>query len=306
MNYIKKIAVTSGDINGIGPEIIRKAIWSGELPSDVDITVFGPGEALEAEFEGLEVNIFYCGPVGLKVEYGMVSKEAGEVSFRAVKAAVEKTIAGEFDALVTAPISKQAVNSAGHKYSGHTEMLKEWCGVDDVIMMFLSDEMAVGLMTTHMALRDVPNALSVDLALGKIRLLHSEMMIRFGIGSPMIALCGLNPHAGEGGMFGREEIEVLIPAAKAARSEGIQITDPLPADTLFKKAGDYSAIMAIYHDQGLIPAKLAPGGSVNYTGGLPIIRTSPDHGTAFDIAGKNIADPSGIINAINWAVKLCR
>ncbi|NQS97234.1 MAG: 4-hydroxythreonine-4-phosphate dehydrogenase PdxA [candidate division Zixibacteria bacterium] len=306
MDYLIKIAVTSGDINGIGPEIIRKALLSGELPINVDITVFGPGEALETEFKGLKVNIRDCGPDELRREYGIVSKIAGEASFRAVKAAAERTIAGEYDALVTAPISKQAVNSAGHYYAGHTEMMKEWCGAEDVIMMFLSDAMIIGLMTTHIALREVADALSIDLALRKIRLLHRELIEKFNIDSPKITLCGLNPHAGEGGMFGREEIEVLIPAAKTARSEGIQITDPLPADTLFKKAGDYSAIMAIYHDQGLIPAKLAAGGAVNYTGGLPIIRTSPDHGTAFDIAGKGIADPSGMIKAINWAVKLCR
>ena len=306
MNLTSKIAVTSGDINGIGPEIIRKALLSGELPSNVDITVFGPGSLLKTEFKGLKVNIFNCGPDELRRKYGKVSKITGDASFHAVKAAVEKTLAGEYDALVTAPISKQAVNSAGHYYAGHTEMLKGWCGAEDVIMMFLSDAMIIGLMTTHIALREVADALSIDLALRKIRLLHRELIEKFNIDSPAIALCGLNPHAGEEGMFGREEIEVLIPAAKTARSEGIQITAPLPADTLFKKAGDFDAIMAIYHDQGLIPVKLAAGGAVNYTGGLPIIRTSPDHGTAFDIAGKNIADPNGMIIAINWAVKLCR
>ena len=306
MNLTLKIAVTAGDINGIGLEIIRKTVSGGEIPIDTNITVFGPQDALKTELGDLNVDIFDCGPPGLKPQYGVVSPEAGEASYQAIKTAVEKTLAGEYDAIVTAPISKSAVSAAGHNFPGHTEMLKKWCSAQDVIMMFLSDTMIVGLMTVHLALKEVPLVLSIDSAMNKIRLLNRELISRFKIASPTIALCGLNPHAGENGMFGREEIDILIPAAKEARLERIDITEPFPADTIFKRADEFSAVMAIYHDQGLIPAKLVPGGSVNYTGGLPIIRTSPDHGTAFDIAGKNIADPQSMINAIKWAVELCR
>lgn len=305
LHHIKKIAITAGDINGIGPEIIRKAVSRAEFRG-VEFTIFGPETALRKCFKSLKIEICDCGPKGISVEYGEISAEAGEASVRAIKCALEKTVMGEFHALVTAPISKKAVNMVGYNYIGHTEMLREWCSVEDVLMMFLSQKMVVGLMTAHIALSEVSRSLSVPLAMNKIRLLHQELRSRFGIAKPKIALCAVNPHAGEGGMFGAEEKEILTPAAHQARSEGINITDPLPADTLFPRADEYSAVLAVYHDQGLIPAKSVPGGSVNYTGGLPIIRTSPDHGTAFDIAGKDAADPSGMVNAIRWAVKLCR
>ncbi len=298
-----RIAISAGDINGIGPEIIRKSLASGEF-TDVHFAVFGPESALRDALAGVKAKIFDCGPAGIMVNYGTISPEAGEAALRAVKSAVEATLAGEYHALVTAPISKEAVRLAGYDYAGHTEMLQEWCGAGEVIMMFLSETLIVGLMTTHLALREVPDALSIDYCIGKIRLFDRELSARLKIAHPHIALCALNPHAGENGMMGREEIEVLTPCAAKARSQGIDITDPLPADTLFPRAKDYSGVMAMYHDQGLIPAKTTPGGSVNYTGGLPIIRTSPDHGTAFDIAGKDSADPRGMINAIKWALRL--
>ena len=301
-----KIAITCGDINGIGPEIIRKSLSVKSLFNHADFTVFGPGKVVEAELQGVSADVFDTGPDNINITRGRWTVESGDASFRAVEAAVKNVLQGGFDALVTAPICKEAVNAAGHLFPGHTEMLKTWCGADDMIMMFLSQEMIVGLLTVHVALSEVPKIISRERTLGKIQLLDRELKTRFNIASPRIALCALNPHAGENRMFGTEEEDVLIPAADQARQTGINITNPLPADTLFKKAGDFSAILAIYHDQGLIPAKLADGGSVNYTGGLPIIRTSPDHGTAFDIAGRNAADPTGMINAIKWAVKLCR
>lgn len=299
----KRIAITAGDVNGIGTEIIRKALISG-MYEGIDFTVFGPEKVLKKDLKGVEAEIRDSGPVDIKVNYGTISAEAGEAAAQAVKAAVRAVLAGKFEALVTAPLCKEAMKLAGYEYPGHTEMLKELCGAEEALMMFLSESLIVGLMTAHIALAEVHRALNVDYCLKKIRLLDRELRGRLKIENPRIALCALNPHAGEEGMFGSEEAEVLIPAAIAARAEGIDITDPLPADTLFPRAERYSAVMAIYHDQGLIPAKMSPGGSVNYTGGLPIIRTSPDHGTAFDIAGKNIANPGGIISAIKWASRL--
>jgi len=302
---LKRIAITYGDINGIGPEIIRKALTVKEFP-EVNFSVFGPADLIGDYLKECPADIIDCPVAGLKIESGKLSPLAGEAAFLAVKNAVQNTIGGEFDALVTAPISKKAVNLARHDYSGHTEMLKEWCGVDDVLMMFLAERFKVGLLTVHTALADVPRLLTAKLIESKIAIMNNELVIRFGIPSPRIALCALNPHAGEDGMFGTEELEIMIPAAEKMRQKGTDVTNPLPADTLFVRSDEYDAIMAVYHDQGLIPAKMSPGGSTNYTGGLPIIRTSPDHGTAFDIAGKNMADPSGMINAIKWAVKLCQ
>jgi 4-hydroxythreonine-4-phosphate dehydrogenase len=274
--------------------------------AQVKFTVFGPLAVIEPILKGTAVEIFNSGPEEIELEYGIVSASAGEAAVRAIRTATEKTRAGEFKALVTAPINKKAVSLAGLNFIGHTEMLKELCGAPEVVMMFLSRKMIIGLLTTHIALKQVPESLSIPSVLSKIRILNEELIQRLKFENPRIGLCALNPHSGEGGMFGREEVEILAPAAEFARKEGINIGDPESADALFPRVGQYSAILAVYHDQGLIPAKLAPGGSVNFTGGLPIIRTSPGHGTAFDIAGKNMADPSGMVNAIRWALKLCR
>ena len=252
------------------------------------------------------MSIVDCGPDEVVREFGKTDTKTGEAAFRAVKAAVLATLEGDFDAMVTAPINKITVNLAGHVYTGHTQMLKKWCGVEDTIMLFLSGWLKVGLITVHLPLSKVPARLTKESVISKVRLLSSELITRFGDIEPNLALCSLNPHGGESGLFGQEEVEIMMPAVEELRSEGIKITDPLPADTLFLNADKYSAILAVYHDQGLIPAKLSPGGSTNYTGGLPIIRTCPDHGTAMNIAGKDIADPRGMINAVKWAVKLCR
>lgn len=301
-----KIVFTCGDLNGVGLEIIRKALLQKEITDLAEYSIFGPDYLLTPYFKGIPLKIIDIGVSGAEITPGKCTEQSGEISFRSIETAVETTKAGWYDAVVTAPLCKEALNTAGHLYPGHTEMLMDLCSAEAALMMFLSQNMIVGLITVHIPLCDVPLVVTKEKALKKIRLLHKELTTRFKHIHPKIALCSMNPHAGENGMFGNEEITALIPAAETARSEGIDITDPLPADTLFKKASLYSAILAVYHDQGLIPAKLAPGGSVNYTGGLPIIRTSPDHGTAFDIAGKDIADASGMVNAIKWAVKLCR
>jgi 4-hydroxythreonine-4-phosphate dehydrogenase len=300
-----RIAITAGDVNGIGPEIIAKALRSGRFVEEAEFTVFGPSPILKGALgEGL-AEIVDCG-AEVELQPGKVSADAGEASYLALEIATSAVLRGNFHALVTAPLNKEALNLAGFRYNGHTEMLKEWCRVKDVVMMFLSEMMTVGLLTAHIPLSEVPKVITQETALSKIRIFHWELRHRLGILNPKIALCGLNPHAGENGLLGQEEIEILIPAVESCRAEGFNILNPLPADSLFRNTKNYDAIMAIYHDQGLIPAKLQPGGAVNYTGGLPIIRTSPDHGTAFDIAGKGIADPSGMINAIEWAIKLCR
>jgi len=298
-----KIAITCGDVNGIGPEIIRKALSTPGIADLADYTLFAPA-ALQDYFAKSPLKLADTGPDNVEITSGRWTSDSGETAFRSIEAAVKKTISGEFAAVVTAPICKEAVIAAGRHFPGHTEMLLQMCGVDEVMMLFLSDKMIVGLLTTHIPLMSVGTALTKDRILRKIVLLHQELQNRFTLDHPKIAICGLNPHAGENGLFGREEIANFLPAVEAAREMGIDISGPLPADALFLRPGKYDAILAAYHDQGLIPAKSIPGGSVNYTGGLPIIRTSPDHGTAFDIAGKDLADPLPMVKALKWAVKL--
>ncbi|MBL7191502.1 4-hydroxythreonine-4-phosphate dehydrogenase PdxA [bacterium] len=300
------IAITIGDINGISPEIIAKALQVKDVSQLAEFSVYGPKNILKRYLEGHTAEIIDTGFPGLKQETGKVTPIAGKAAMLALEAAVKAVTEGRHQALVTAPLCKEAINLAGYKFSGHTEYLRDYFKADDVVMMFLSDSLKIGLATTHAALRDIPGLITKELVLRKLRLMNVELKRNFNIAEPHIALCALNPHAGESGLFGDEEKTVLIPAVKSAREQGINVSGLYPADTLFLKPDRYDAVLAMYHDQGMIPAKLQPGGSVNYTAGLPIVRISPDHGTAFDIAGKGIADASGMINAIKWAVRLCK
>jgi 4-hydroxythreonine-4-phosphate dehydrogenase len=210
--------------------------------------------------------------------------------------------------LVTAPLNKEALHAAGYPWPGHTEMLSEVAGAPDVAMMFVGGSLRVALLTIHRSLRSVPDAVTAPEVTRVVRLVHRELP-RFGPGRRRIALCGLNPHAGENGLFGREEIDVLGPAADALRAEGLDLHGPLPADSLFVRAarGEFDAVVAGYHDQGLIPVKLASfGHAVNVTLGLPFERTSVDHGTGFDIVEKGVADGRSLLEALKLAVRLAR
>jgi 4-hydroxythreonine-4-phosphate dehydrogenase len=208
--------------------------------------------------------------------------------------------------VATAPVNKAAFAAAGLGWKGHTDLLAHLCGVSHVAMMFHAPTLRVVLATVHVALRDVPRLLTRDLVLDTLRLTAQELPY-FGVARPRLAVAGLNPHAGEGGLMGHEELDVIIPAVRQARQEGLQVTGPLPADTVFVRAarGEFDCVLACYHDQGLVPVKLlAFGTAVNVTLGLPIVRTSPDHGTAFDIAGQGIADPGSLVEAIVLAAEL--
>ncbi|HEY7510495.1 MAG TPA: 4-hydroxythreonine-4-phosphate dehydrogenase PdxA, partial [Vicinamibacteria bacterium] len=234
------------------------------------------------------------------------SAEGGRAAAEAVLAAVRGARAGEVDGLVTAPLNKEALAAAGYRWPGHTEMLAEAAGVSDVAMMFVGGDLRVALLTIHRSLRSVPDALSVAETCRVVRLVARELP-RFGAPRARVALCGLNPHAGEGGLFGHEEQDVLAPAVAALRAEGLEVSGPLPADTLFVRAarGEFDAVVAAYHDQGLIPVKLAAfGHAVNVTLGLPFVRTSVDHGTGFDIVEKGVADESSLLAAMELAARL--
>jgi 4-hydroxythreonine-4-phosphate dehydrogenase len=220
--------------------------------------------------------------------------------------AAQDALAGRVCGLVTAPLNKESLRAAGHPWPGHTEMLAEVAGTPDVAMMFVGGALRVALVTIHRSLRSVPDAVTLPEVARVVRLVHRELP-RFGAVRRRIGLCGLNPHAGENGLFGREEIDVLIPAVEGLRAEGLDVHGPYPADSLFVRAarGEFDAVVAGYHDQGLIPVKLlAFGHAVNVTLGLPFVRTSVDHGTGFDIASQGIADGHSLLEALKLAVTL--
>ena len=289
---LPRIAVTVGDPSGIGPEISLKAVASPRVREVCEPVLYGP-TALEA--------------LG-KFPAGAVDAESGRAAYDAIVHATADARAGRVAAIATAPINKAAFAAAGLTWPGHTELLAHLCGVpaSDVAMMFWSDALRVVLATVHVPLSAVPALLTRDRLLEVITLTDRSLP-RFGIASPRLAVAGLNPHAGEDGLLGWEERDQMIPAIEAARARGVNVTGPLPADTLFVRAsrGEFDAVIAAYHDQGLVPVKLvAFGKAVNVTLGLPIIRTSVDHGTAFDIARRGVADEGSLIEAILIAARL--
>ncbi len=291
-----KIIITTGDPNGIGAEITIKALNRLDLNDILLISnkkIIDFYGKLNKNYELIEI------PYNSEITPGKVTAEGGEFSYLSLKKACE--IKGK--AIVTAPVAKNALHLAGHNFNGQTEILQKYLAHDgqSAEMLFAAGKFRVLLLTRHVALKDVD--ITYDMVVEKISNLHKFFVEKLKIKSPKFALCAFNPHAGEGGILGREEINILIPAVKTLQKNGINITNPLPADTLFVKAADYDCIIANYHDQGLIPIKTVCGNkTVNMTIGLDVIRTSPPHGTAFDIAGKNIADETGMIEAIKAVI----
>jgi 4-hydroxythreonine-4-phosphate dehydrogenase len=284
---LPRVAITIGDPAGIGPEIAAKAAADPRVLEVCTPVLYG--------------RIYSPGVVA-----GTLSAEAGRTAYGAIVAAVEDAMAGEVDAVATAPINKEAFALAGLPWRGHTDLLAHLTGAASVAMMFHADALRVVLATIHEPLASVPRLLTREVVERVIRLAARELP-RFGFSQPRLGMCGLNPHAGEGGVLGDEEQRVIEPAIAACAGDGIRVAGPYPADTLFVRAsrGEFDAVIACYHDQGLIPVKLlAFGKAVNVTLGLPIIRTSVDHGTAFDIAGKNKADPGSMVEAVMLAARL--
>jgi 4-hydroxythreonine-4-phosphate dehydrogenase len=282
-----RIALTAGDPAGIGPEIAKKAAEDPRVLEVCEPVLYGPG-------------------ADRRFEPGVLSASAGRAAYEAICAAVLDAQRGAVRGVATAPVNKLAFARAGLPWKGHTDLLAHLTGRPRVAMMFWSAPLKVVLATVHVPLSDVPRLLTRDTLEDTIDLAAGELPT-FGMPHPRLAVAGLNPHAGESGLFGDEEERVLRPAVEAARSRGVRVEGPLPADTVFVRAvrGEFDAVIACYHDQGLIPVKLmAFGRAVNVTLGLPIVRTSVDHGTAFDIAGKGIADPSSMIEAVILAAQL--
>jgi 4-hydroxythreonine-4-phosphate dehydrogenase len=285
-----RIAITVGDPAGIGPEIAVKAAADPRVLEVCEPVLYGPHRPSDLT----------------SFEPGALSADAGRAAYEAIVAAVRDARSGAVDAIATAPVNKEAFALAGLPWKGHTDLLAELTGAPRVAMMFYADALRVVLATIHVPLRDVPRLLTRELLESVIDLTARELP-RFGYATPSIAVAGLNPHAGEHGVIGSEEDAVLSPAIDACRGRGIDVTGPWPADTIFGRAsrGEFDAVIACYHDQGLIPVKLlAFGRAVNVTLGLPIVRTSVDHGTAFDIAGHGRADHSSLIEAVRLAARL--
>ena len=282
-----RVAITVGDPAGIGPEIAAAAAADARVLETCWPVVYGP-------------------PAGQRFEPGVLSAAAGRAAYEIIVQAVDDAVAGRVDAIATAPVNKEAFALAGLAWRGHTDLLAHLTGTPFVAMMFEAPSLRVVLATVHIALAEVPRALTRELLAKTIRLAARELP-RFGYPRPRLAVAGLNPHAGEHGLMGSEEQEVIAPAIATCAMEGIHVTGPWPADTVFVRAqrGEFDVVIACYHDQGLIPVKLvAFGQAVNVTLGLPIVRTSVDHGTAFDIAGRGAADPGSMVHAVLLAARL--
>jgi len=342
----KPIAITLGDPAGIGPEIIAKAfrdapdvtqgcfvvgdvailrravnvISAGQIPLPVAL-IESPAEAFSLPPRCLPV--LQVGALAAPVPFGKLSASAGRLAAECVVWAAQAALRGELAALVTAPLNKEALALAGAPhagYPGHTEMLQALAAAHagkplaemPVRMMLANDELRVVLVSIHVSLRDAIEAVTFDNVLQTLRITHESLAAILGR-APRIGVAGLNPHAGEGGLFGREELDIIAPAMAAARAQGLQVSGPFAPDTVFmrarakdSKSGEFDVVVAMYHDQGLIPVKyLGVEKGVNVTLGLPLVRTSPDHGTAFDIAGTGQADASSLIAAIHMARQLC-
>lgn len=314
MSRLSKIAITIGDPAGIGPEIVLKSLLSAEVAAACRPLIIGSRTVIEEASEKMNIpfdnrafDILDTGEIKRgDFARGRSTADGGMDCVAYIKKAVELAMLKVVDAIVTAPISKESLKMAGFMWPGHTEMLAELTGTKDYAMVLCGGPLKVILATIHTALRNVPDMIAKERIIRTIALAKKacDMM---GIGEPRIAVAGLNPHAGEAGIFGSEENAEIAPAVKEAIAMGISATGPYPADALFHKAykGEFDIVVCMYHDQGLIPLKMiAFDKGVNMTVGLPFVRTSPDHGTAYDIAWQGVADPSSLIEAIKLAAKL--
>lgn len=323
-----RVGITHGDINGVGYELIFRTFAAPEMADLCTPIVFGSAKvaAYHRKALGLDVafqvvnsaadalegqlNLIDCATDDVSVQFGQCSAEAGHMAYVALEAATEALKAGDIDVLVTAPICKSAIQSADFRFVGHTEYLADRLAPDSQpLMMLCNDQLRVALVTTHLPLRDVPAAITTESVEQHIRQVYHSLRHDFLVPAPRIAVLGLNPHNGDNGTLGSEEADIIRPAIQAAVEDGIQCFGPYPADGFFGAGlyGEFDAVLAMYHDQALAPFKaLSMDDGVNFTAGLPYVRTSPDHGTAFDIAGRGIASEASFRRAIYDAIDICR
>jgi len=323
-----KVGISQGDINGISYEVILKTLMDERIYDICTPIVYGSSKvaAYHKKALGIEnisfnnikspdevnqkaANIVNCLDDTIRVELGKSTTAAGEASIKALKRAVEDLKNKKIDALVTAPINKHNIQSDEFSFPGHTEFLEKNFNANDVVMLMVSDILKVGVVTGHIPIIQVPSSITIELIQKKLRILNTSLIQDFGIRKPRIALMGLNPHAGDNGVIGDEEIQIIIPAMNAAKQENIMVFGPYPADGFFGSDNfrKFDAVLAMYHDQGLIPFKsIVFNTGVNYTAGLEIIRTSPAHGTAYELAGKNEANPNSFRQALYLAIDIYR
>ncbi len=321
-----RLAVTAGDPNGIGPEVALKALRTPAVRAAARCVLLGSAAVVAAQAEALGLGPVRAvmqpdEPVGegaipvLDLQpdeapgfaWGRVTAEGGRQAMRAVEAAVDGCLRGAFDGMVTAPISKEAIQRAGYEFPGHTEFLAERTGAGRFVMLLVSGGLRVALVTIHAPLAAVAGLVTRERVRTTLETADAALRADFGVEAPRLAVLGLNPHAGDGGVIGREEIEVIGPAMDDVRARGLDVHGPFPADGFFGRRADraFDAVVAMYHDQGLAPFKaLAMGAGVNVTGGLPIVRTSPDHGTAFALAGQGAASADSMREAVLLAAQM--
>lgn len=314
------IGITVGDINSIGAEIIIRTFADNRMLEFCTPVIFASNKTINfyrklmnennfnyqslKDFTRLnhkQVNVFNCWEEEVQITPGVVNEVGGKYAARSLAAAIECIKEGHIDGLITAPIHKKNIQSEQFNYTGHTPYLRDAFGAKDVLMFMTAENMRVGLLTEHVPVAEVSQYVTKGNIMAKLRMMKDSLIKDFGIDKPRIAVLGLNPHAGDDGLIGQEEIKEIIPAIQQAKNEGILSFGPYSADAFFARQMHtrFDGVLAMYHDQGLIPFKsLATGSGINYTAGLPIVRTSPDHGTAFDIAGKNMADADSFRQAI--------
>lgn len=321
------VGITQGDGNGIGYEVIIKALADSRILESFTPVIYGSSKIFGFykktihDIEQIDtnvissakdahqkrVNIVNCLPDNVFVEPGQPNPESGKAAIIALEAAVKDLKAGDIDVLVTAPINKKVMSTQGFGFTGHTEFLQDAFGVKDVTMFMVSDTIKIGVVTGHIPLREVPDSITEEKILSKLRLMNGSLKRDFGVDCPKIAVLSLNPHSGDGGLLGDEEERIIAPAIKKAAQEGIEAFGPYSPDGFFG-AGMYAkfdATLAMYHDQGLEPFKaIAFEDGVNFTAGLPVVRTSPDHGTAYEMAGRDEADPRSMMSAIFKAIDI--
>jgi len=324
-----KIGITIGDINGIGPEIIIKMLSNDAMFAMCTPIIYGSTKVLSYykkainnhkfkyaqlkdwdNLKGKQAFVVNCIDENPKINMGEQTEEAGKYAFDSINTALEDWKEGKIDIILTAPINKNLVAKfAGDNFKGHTEYISEFCKVEENLMLLTSDRLTVGLVTNHVPVAQISNKLTLSLLTKKLLLLNNSLKNDFGIHKPRIAVLGLNPHAGDNGLLGEEEAKIIKPAINDMMSRGIYAFGPYPSDGFFG-TNDYTkfdGILAMYHDQGLIPFKsISFDEGVNFTSGLPLVRTSPDHGTAYDIAGKGIASEKSMRNALFTAIDIFR
>ncbi len=327
-----RVVITLGDPNGIGPEVVLKSLLEEALRRKMQPVAVGSAEVLRAHAEKLGLDTLpICAfeemprevpddalavwdvaeGAAPEVRFGETTAAGGRLSMQAIAAATDACAEGRADTIVTAPISKEALRKAGYTNPGHTEFIAARTGSTGHVMMMVDEEegLRVGLVTGHVSVAEVPAGVTQEAIVQKLRVMAKSLRQDFGIARPQIAVLGLNPHAGDGGVMGREEIEIIGPSLAAAQKEGLAAEGPFPADGFFAldKNRRFDAVLAMYHDQGLVPFKaLAFDRGVNFTAGLPVVRTSPDHGTAFDIAGTGAASPGSMKSALRLALAVAR